>query len=217
LLEFELFEPVFGIALTIASSVGSNVVLLAWGPEFFARVHAWPKGQTGLVLGLITLVCGCAGLLAGGRLSDYWHRNGVVHGALRVGLISVIGIACTLAPATLMHDVAWTIALLVPAVVFLAMPTGCGYAAVQMIFPNQSRGLASASVTFIVAMLGLGLGAQLPGVFNDHVFHDGSMIGLSMSLTVALSSLLGLVAVLSAIKPYQKDYLAMHPAGGSVS
>jgi MFS family permease len=204
-------RSVLGIALMIAGSAASNVVLLAWGPEFFARVHSWPKGRTGLVLGSITLVCGCAGLVTGGRLTDYWYKNGVVFGALRVGLISVIGVACTLAPATMTHNVVLTISLLVPAVFFLAMPTGCGYAAVQMIFPNQSRGLASACMTFVVALLGLGFGAQLPGFFNDHLFHDGTMIGFSMALTVALSSLLGLVAVLSAFKPYQRDYRAMYP------
>lgn len=206
------YRSVVGIALMLAGCVASNVALLAWGPTLFARVHGWPQGRTGLVLGLITLFCGCLGLFTGGWLTDYWHRKGIPHGALRVGLIGVIGVACTLAPATMMSDVTWTIALLIPAVFFLGLPTGCGYAAVQMIFPNQSRGLASAAVTFVVAMVGMGMGAQLPGVFNDYLFHDGKMVGFSMALTVALSCFVGLLAALSAFKPYKQDYRAMHSA-----
>jgi MFS family permease len=201
----------FGIALMIAAGATSNTALLAWGPEFFARVHEWPKGRTGLVLGCISLICGCAGLATGGRLADYWHGKGVPEGALRVGLISVIGVACTLAPAMMMSDAAWTVALIAPAVFFLGLPTGCGYAAVQIIYPNQMRGVASSAVTFVVAMMGIGLGAQLPGVFNDHLFHNGLMTGTSIALTVWIASAVGVLGILSALGKYRSDYREIHP------
>ncbi|MEP7245322.1 MAG: MFS transporter [Gammaproteobacteria bacterium] len=203
-------RSVCGLAVMIACQATCNYALLGWGPEFFGRVHQWPKGKTGLVLGLITLGCGCIGLLVGGRLSDYWNRKGVHEGALRVGLISLIGVAVTLAPAMMMADARWTVALLLPAVFFIGLPIGCAYAAVQLIFPNQVRGLASAVVIFAVALVGLGAGAQLPGAFNDHLFHDGQMVGYSISLTVLIASVAGICAVVMTFAPYRRDYRAVH-------
>jgi len=203
-------RSVAGIAVMISCQATCNYALLAWGPTFFERLHQWPKARTGLALGLITLSCGCIGLFVGGRISDRWQRNGVPEGSLRVGLISLLGVGLTLAPAMLLPEASWTIALLVPAVFFIGLPIGCGYAAVQLIFPNQVRGFVSAVVIFAVGLSGLGLGALLPGLLNDRLFHDGRMVGYSISLTVALASVLGLLAVAATLAPYRADYRAIH-------
>jgi MFS family permease len=116
----------------------------------------------------------------------------------------------TLAPAMLCTNVSWTVALLVPAVFFIGLPIGCGYAAVQMIFPNQARGFASAIIIFAVALIGLGAGALLPGLLNDQLFHDGQRIGASISITVVVASLIGMVAVIATLPSYRADYHAVH-------
>jgi MFS family permease len=199
-----------GIALMIACQATCNYALLAWGPAFFDRVHHWPKDRIGLVLGLTTLGCGCLGLLVGGRASDRWQSKGVSDAPLRIGLISLAGMLLTLAPATLCADASWTVALLVPAVFFIGLPIGCGYAALQLIFPNQARGFASAIVIFAVALIGLGAGALLPGLLNDQLFHDGQRIGASISITIVLASLIGMVAVIATLPSYRADYHAVH-------
>jgi hypothetical protein len=198
-----------GLSLMISCQATCNYALLGWGPEFFGRLHHWPKDRTGLVLGLTTLGCGCIGLFAGGRLSDQWHGRGMTDAPLRVGMISLVGVLLTLAPAMLMPEAGWTVALLVPAVFFIGLPIGCGYAAVQLIFPNQARGLVSAIVIFAVAMLGLGVGSLLPGLLNDHLFHDELKIGWSISLTVAIAALTGLLAAAMSLAPYRADYRAV--------
>jgi MFS family permease len=187
-----------------------NYALLYWGPTFFERVHQWPRDRTGVVLGLTTLGCGCAGLFAGGWLSDRWHRRGVVDAGLRVGLISLAGMVLTLAPAMLLGNAFHTVLLLVLGVFFIGLPIGSGYAAVQLIFPNQARGLVSAIIIFAVALIGLGLGAFLPGLFSDHLFHDGRRIGDAIALTVALACGLGVLVVLPTRAPYRADYAAVH-------
>jgi len=201
-----------GISLMISCQATCNYALLAWGPAFFERLHHWPKDRTGLVLGLTTLGCGCIGLLTGGRLSDRWQGGGVADAPLRVGLISLAGLLVTLAPATLLPEAGWTVALLIPAVFFIGLPIGSGYAAVQLIFPNQTRGLVSAIVIFAVALIGLGFGALLPGLLNDHLFHDERMIGVSMTITVTAASVVGILAGLTSLAPYRTDYRAVQPA-----
>ena len=195
-----------GLALMIACQATCNYALLSWGPAFFDRVHHWPKDRIGLVLGLTTLGCGCLGLLVGGRASDRWQSKGVSDAPLRIGLISLVGMILTLAPAMLCADVRWTVALLVPAVFFIGLPIGCGYAALQLIFPNQARGFASSIVIFVVALIGLGAGALLPGLLNDRLFHDGQRIGASISITIVMASLIGIVAVIATLSRYRADY-----------
>lgn len=204
------WRATLGLALLIACQATCNYALLGWGPAFFERVHHWPKNRIGLVLGLTTLVCGCLGLFVGGRLADRWQGEGITDSALRVGLIGLTGVGLTLAPAMLMTEPAWTVALLIPAVFFIGLPIGCGYAAVQLIFPNQARGLASAIVIFAVALIGLGFGALLPGLLNDHLFHDELRIGAAISITVVLASVLGLGAGLATLAPYRRDYRSVH-------
>jgi MFS family permease len=205
------WRSVAGIAAMISCQATCNYVLLTWGPTFFERMHHWPKDRTGLVLGLTTLGCGCLGLLVGGRVSDGWQRRGVIDGPLRVGMISLVGMALLLAPATLFASASWTVASLIGAVFCIGLPIGCGYAAVQLIFPNQARGLVSAIIIFAVALIGLGFGALLPGLLNDHLFHDEYRIGYSMSITVTLACLLGMVAFLATVSAYRADYRAAHP------
>ncbi len=200
------WRSVAGLSLLISCQATCNYALLSWGPAFFERLHQWPKDRTGLVLGLTTLGCGCLGLFAGGRLSDFWHSRGMTDAPLRVGLIGLSGVALTLAPAMLLPEAAWTVALLVPAVFCIGLPIGCGYAALQLIFPNQARGLVSAIVIFAVALIGLGFGALLPGFLNDHLFHDKYKIGYSISITVAMAALVGIVAGISTLKSYRADY-----------
>jgi MFS family permease len=184
-----------GLALIIGCQATCNYALLGWAPTFFDRIHHWPKSRIGLVLGLITLGCGCLGLFVGGRLSDRWQREGVTDSALRVGLLGLTGVG---------------LALLIPAVFFIGLPIGCGYAAVQLIFPNQARGLVSAIVIFAVALIGLGFGSLLPGLLNDHLFHDELRIGASISITVVLAVVIGLGAGLATLAPYRRDYQTVH-------
>jgi len=202
------WRSIAGLAAMISCQASCNYALLAWGPAFFERMHHWPKDRTGLVLGLTTLGCGCAGLFVGGRLSDRWQSRGIADASVRVGLISFAGMLLTLAPAMLASDVAWTVALLLPGVFFIGLPIGCGYAAVQLIFPNQARGRVSAVVLFAVALISLTVGAALPGFLNDHLFHDELRVGASISLTIALACLVGTLAGVATLQPYRAAYRA---------
>jgi MFS family permease len=201
---------VFGVSLAMACQSIGNYTLTFWGPSFFERIHHWPKSDIGLTLGLITLSFGCLGLFVGGRLSDRWVKQGVYEGPLKVGCIAVIGVACTLAPAMLVANVYVTIALLVPALFFLGMPIGSAYASLQLIFPNQVRGVVSALFLFILNFIGMGLGPYVPGMLNVRVFHDDNMIGVSMAITVATASVLGAILFRASFAPYRRYYAEMH-------
>jgi hypothetical protein len=210
---FARWPVVFGVSLAMACQSIGNYTLTFWGPSFFERMHHWAKGDIGLTLGVITLSFGCLGLFVGGRLSDRWVKQGVYEGPLKVGCIAVLGVACTLAPAMLVSNVRITIALLMPALFFLGMPIGSAYASLQLIFPNQVRGVVSALFLFILNFIGMGLGPYVPGMLNVRVFHDDNMIGTSMAITIGVASVLGAILFRASYAPYRRYYAEMHGAG----
>jgi MFS family permease len=204
------WRSTLGLAVIMSCQAMSNYAFSAWAPTFLERLYHWPRSRSGLVLGLMTMICGCIGLFGGGRLSDRWIRAGMHEAPLRVGLISLVGVAITLVPALLAPSVNVTVALLVPAVFFLALPIGCSYASIQMIFPNEVRGTVSAIILLVLNLLGLTLGTLLPGLLDDHLFHDEQMLGKSIAITAAAAALSGALAALLTFAPFRRDVAAQH-------
>jgi len=197
-----------GISLVMACQSMSNYAFGSWIPTYFERLHQWPRSRSGLFLGSMTIICGCIGLFFGGRLSDRWLRSGMAEAPLRVGLLSLLGVAATLVPAMLSSSENLTVALLVPAVFFLALPIGCSYASIQMIFPNEVRGTVSATMLLILNLVGLTLGTLLPGLLDDRLFHDEQMLGQSIAITASFASVAGTIAALLTFAPYRRDFNA---------
>jgi MFS family permease len=204
------WQSLAGMAVVIGCQALSNYALLSWGPAFFERLHHWPRSDIGLTLGSLAIVCGCIGLYTGGRLADSWQRAGRTDATLRVGLISLLGVGTALPLAFVLPAATGTVSVLAVAVFFIGLPIGCGYAGLQFILPNRIRGLASAVVILVVNLMGLGIGSFLPGLFTDHLFGDENKVGYSIALTVALSSITGIIVLLATLGPYRRHYAAMH-------
>lgn len=110
----------------------------------------------------------------------------------------------------LMPQASATVGLLAVGILFVGLPIGCSYAGVQFIFPNRIRGLASAVVILFVNLIGLGIGSAMPGILTDYLFRDETKVGASVALTVAVSSLIGLLFTALALRPYRRHYALMH-------
>jgi MFS family permease len=203
------WQSVAGISLGMVFQSMANYALVAWGPTYFLRVHGWTAGQSGKVLASILLVSGCGGMYTGGRLSDRWQRRGLDEAPMRVMVLGAIGTMILLPVGTLLPDVRWTVAFLFGGVFFLALPMGISAAALQRIFPNQVRGVVSALYLFILNIGGQSLGPLLPGVFNDYLFHNGKMIGYSLSMTMGGAAVLMLITFLTTYRHYRAHYRMM--------
>lgn len=197
------------IAFGMACQSLCNYGIGFWGPPFFARIHQWSPGQTGLVLGLATIIGGCAGLFVGGSLCDRWMKRGMREAPLKVCLIGVFCAGIALLIAFSLNDAVLTVAFLVPAFFFMGFPIGSGFASLQFIVPNQVRGVASAFMLFILNMGGMGLGSFLPGFFNDYMFGSDLAIGKSLALTFGLASVTGVILFRASFAPYRRHHEAL--------
>ncbi|MBI3427464.1 MAG: MFS transporter [Acidobacteria bacterium] len=204
------WQSVAGICLAFAFQALCNYSQQAWLPSFFIRVHGWTKRQAGLTLGVISLATGLLGAYLGGRLCDYWQRQGKADAPLRVGVLATACAGFFFSLAMLAPALHWQLGLLVPAFFFLAMPIGSSYASLQLILPNQVRGQVGALQVFTLNLFGLILGPFLPGFFNDYIFHDPKMVGVSVALTVGLASLLSALLFYATWRPYRTHYAQMH-------
>jgi MFS family permease len=204
------WQSVVGISLGMVFQSTITYGFQAWTPTFFVRVHGWTPGQAGRALGTIILISGCLGMYAGGVLCDRWQRRGMFEGPLMVAIPSAIGAGILFPLALTAQDPQWTLALLVPAVFFQALPVATAVAAIQLIFPNQLRGQMSALFLFCLNLGGLTLGPLMPAVFNDYVFKNEKMIGPSLALTIGIAATLTLIVFLATFRPYRRHYRLMH-------
>lgn len=203
------WQSLAGISLGMVFQSMANYALISWGPTYFSRVHGWTPGQSGRALAAILLTAGCGGMYTGGRLSDRWQRRGLDEAPMRVMVLGAIGTIVLLPIGTLLADVRWTLAFLFAGVFALALPMGISAAALQRIFPNQVRGVVSALYLFVLNIGGLSLGPLLPGLFNDYLFHNGKMIGYSLSITMGGAAVLMLITFLAAYRYYRAHYQLM--------
>ena len=197
------WQSLLGISIGAIFQAAPTYALISWTPTYFQRVHGWTAGQSGRGLAALLLTFGCAGMYIGGRLSDYWQKNGISEGPLRVGAACGLGSAILLPVAFLAPSVEWTFLLMAPGIFFLALPMGTSAAALQRIFPNQVRGQVSALFLFLLNLGGLSLGPLMPGLLNDRLFHNGKMIGASLAITIGSTSLLMLVAFRATYRAYR--------------
>ncbi|MDH4580735.1 MFS transporter [Pseudomonas sp. BN415] len=173
----------FGFALLMLVGYGMG----AWAPSFFIRTYGWTPTEVGLIYGSIVLVCGCLGVVSGGRLADYLRKRGYKDASMRVGLIAaVLGLPTAFAPLASTGELA--AALQIPAVFFMSMPIGVAVAALQEIMPNQMRGQAVALYSLIASLIGLGLGPTAVALITDYGFRDPMAVRYSMVIV----SLIGL-------------------------
>ena len=55
----------------------------------------------------------------------------------------------------------------------------------------------------------------LPGVFTDYVFRDPDMLGVSITLTMAIAGVIMLAIFLATMRPYRAHYRMMQEFGNS--
>ncbi len=204
------WQSIIGISVGMVFQSTCTYGLTAWTPAFLQRVHGWTPGEVGRTLGLLIVVFGCLGMYVGGALTDRWRQAGMRDAPLRVAVISAIGAGILFVIAlTTASSAAVTLALFAPALVFLGLPMGVSYAALQWILPNQVRGQISALFLLILNLGGITLGPLVPALFSDYVFQSEQMIGVSLGISIGVASLLMMVTFLLTCRPYRVHSAAM--------
>lgn len=168
-------------------AVISAYIPLLWGPALLAREHGLTPAEIGLSLGIIVGVCGFAGVLAGGALSDHLTRRGVVHAPLLIVLATLPPQILLLGAAYLSEDTKLVLIFLGLGTFLASILGGLQATTVQLLAPATMRGRAIAIYLLVVTLLGMGLGPLVVGLLSDHVF--GSLpTSLAAVSTISLTT-----------------------------
>ncbi len=186
--------------LGMSAITGGTMAVMAWAPSILVRSYGMGQGQTGLMLGLVTMVCFPGGLLLGAWFARQIDRRGYANAELKVCAVSAalaIPAAIGLALASSLSE---TLAMTGITMVFTNMSFGIAGAKLQAITPNEMRGRISAIYLFTVNFFGMTLGPLLPGLWTDYILGgDGQKVAQSISATIILLSAIGATLLFSAL------------------
>lgn len=185
--------PLFlGIPLLAAANFAMN----AWVPTFFIRTYGWTPGEIGPVFGLMVILCGTGGTVAGGVLSDWLAGRGVPRPEMVVPVVTALLAAPFVVAFPLAGDAARSLWLLIPAMFFGAMPFGAGTAGIVNFAPNRMRGQMVAMYMLIATLIGTGGGPWTIAAWTDYVLGDPLQIRWSIAV-VATALFVGGAALIA--------------------
>ncbi len=206
------------VNMTGGFTVMALYALSAWYPSFLTRTFHWTASAAGVGYGLMTMVCGAVGVVAGGLLGDLVLSKGKASGRVMVMGAMAICAAPFACAAPLMANPALSLLLIAPATLLITMGLGLLPAAQQAIAPDYLRGSVSALGTLTVNLVGLGLGPTLVALATDNLFHDPAAIGRSLALVLSATLLIAAGCAAACLRPYARSLAsALSPNPGAPS
>lgn len=179
------------IYLAIALISAGDFSIQNWLPAMLSRRFAYSPGEIGSTLGVVSLVVGGAGTIAGGLISDWQSSRG---GDVRRLAVAALAVSLGLAGGAqwLTQTGGQAIGLFALWIFMSSISGTVGITVLQNIVPNEMRGIGTALVSFCNVLIGLAVGTALTGVLTDHVFGDPKAVGHSMSIVAIGAGILAL-------------------------
>jgi MFS family permease len=175
------------LRLTVATTMFSLVgfALSSWLPAYFNRTYALSNTEIGAKLGIVLMVGGAAGVVAGGLLGSILFRK-YKDAACLIGMASAIGTLLFGAAVTLVAHADLAFLLVLPAYFFKSLPNGVALAAIVLVTPARMRAQSVALYLLFDSLIGFGLGPTAVALLTDLVFGDEAQVGLALAAVIAI-------------------------------
>jgi MFS family permease len=175
------------LSITIATVMFSlmGFALSSWLPTYFSRAFALSNTEIGGRLGVMIMLGGGAGVVAGGLLGTalFEKRSDAV---CLLGMGSAVGALLFGAAITLVSGADVAFWLVLPAFFFKSLPNGVGLSAIVMVTPGRMRAQMVALYLLLDSLVGFGLGPTAVAMLTDYVFHNEARVGLSLAIVIAV-------------------------------
>jgi len=155
--------------------------LAAWVPTYLVRVRGMGLAEANLVFGLLTLVSGLGGTMAGGWLGDRLLPRVPTAYFLVSGVGLALSVPCA-AAVILLEDRTWVLIAIFLAEVFIFLNTGPLNAIIANVSRAGVRATAYAVNIFVIHALGDAISPTIVGMVSDRV-------GLSAAFWIAPGAL----------------------------
>lgn len=178
-----------------------------WYPTFLMRTYGMTTGEVGIYYGMVMLVCGTVGTVAGGWISGLLVQRGRADANMRIVLAATVLKALPLIVGPLMPTATLALAFMAVGTLIGQASQGVMLAAIQDVTPNQMRGQVTALTLLFVNLVGLGLGASFIAAITDFGFGDEGALRYSIVIAGAVI-LPAIVALILAGMPAYRRALA---------
>jgi MFS family permease len=188
---------ILGYALVSSGQSGLNV----WLPAYFSRAFGWSPGQIGPPLGILNLIFGVSGIIAGGWLADAVRSRGYEDANIRVTIVALaIGLPCTvlLPQSTSLIE---ALGFYIPSLFCGMVCLGTAAPALPIIVPGELKTQVVALFVLCSNLMGYGLGPTFVGVLNDVGFGSAGSLKYSMSIMSGTLLTFGLI-VMILVRPH---------------
>lgn len=183
---------------------------IAWVPTYLIRHFHFNPGEAGLALGLIALVFGASGMIAGGWMVDRLKSRGGDDAPMRVGFVAALGALPFAVTATLVSDAMVCLLLLGPLLFFVSCGIGAAPTGIQLITPNPYRAQVSALYMLILNLIATGGGPALTALATDFIFADEGAVGNSILLVNGVAIAIAGIIFFKGMKSYGGAFQMAH-------
>ena len=207
------------IYLSIHVGVPCIVVMLyglqGWIPTVMVRVYEWDLAQAGRIYGLVAMLAGAAGVLSGPTVARLLRARGLGDQSLRIAAASGLAATCSLLLLPWQADPYAGLACVFGASFFVTLPLALMTSSMQLVTPNDMRGVVSGLYVVTTNVIGLALGPTLVAASTDYLFADPKAVAKSLALVAALIGPLAAGLLLQGHRAYIARVQAMQGSAGA--
>ena len=142
--------------------------LAAWVPTYLVRIRGMDLAQANLIFGLLTLIAGVGGTLAGGWLGDRLLARFPTAYFLVSGVGLLLSVPCA-AAVILLQERLWVLGAIFLAEIFIFLNTGPLNAIIANVSRAGVRATAYAANIFVIHALGDAISPTIMGLLSDRM------------------------------------------------
>lgn len=205
---FTHFRSYAPFLLIGALTAVTGYAVTSWSSSLFVRIHGMAPADAGKLIGLIGVITGPIGTIAGGWLLDRLRARGVVGAPL-----VIMGCGCLIA-LSMSSAVAYSGSLSLATLFFCIFMFGSTftlpslYVGMQMLTPDRYRGIAASFNMMIYTLTGLGLGPTAVGAISDRLGEGQGLAHAVVIVEAAMALLIVPTAILARRAYHARSVIA---------
>lgn len=191
-----------------------------WTPSFFERVHGLSSGEASQTFGLIFIIFGPAGGLAGAYIARHLSGRGYKDANILGTMVGAVLVIPSVMAIQIVPNLTVVWVLYMGALAFMNMPFGLGAGALPVITPPNMRAQVAAIYSVVISLAGMGLGPVIAGAINDHIFTGDDGVRYSLMLLAGVFGPIGVLLLALGRKHYAASLVRaddMHDLSTSAS
>ena len=176
--------------------------LQAWVPTVLVRVYEWDLAHAGRVYGTLALIAGSLGVLTGPFVSRFLLNIGREDGSLSIAVFAALAASASLCALPFQTAATGALVCVALASFFVTLPLALMTSALQLVTPNEMRGVVAGLYVVTTNVIGLALGPTLVAASTDYVFSDTAAVARSLALVSLVMGPVAVVLLLVGRKAY---------------